>query len=485
MATRKLGWALAFALLLALLAAARGVGPARDIPAGTGYAALELCSRSFVSGEAFDHVRARYVEPAVRPLPWIWSIAYQPGVRVEVHSVLPTLRHSRTSIFRAGLGCTVLPPGTSEERVRAQPFRPAAELADDPRPWPLGEGSAERERLGDSLRGLVERHAETIFGETSDDPARRRNTTALLVAHDGRLVFERYGQGYTRAQPQLGWSMTKSLTAILAGAFVRDGKLSLDQPVGLPRWQGTPKRDIRWRQLLNMAPGLAWFEGYRGESDVTEMLFSQADQGAWAADRPLTSTPGSVFTYSTGFSNIAMLRLRQLLGGDPQALYDYTRRRLFEPLGIRHGVIEPDASGTPIGGARGFLRPVDWLRLGQLVANGGRWNGGQLLPRDYVAFLTAPSPASAGYGGSIWRVDSEMVPSAQRPRLPGDLVWFAGHLGQLTVIVPSLDLVVLRMGVSVSDTMEHSVCRDQTFALVADLAQARWPGSSGGRPRPR
>src|SRR5262245_58646609 len=116
-----------------------------------------------------------------------------------------------------------------------------------------------------------------------------------------------------------------------------------------------------------MAPGLRWFEGYGGASDATEMLFSQPDQGAWAADRELTSPPGTVFTYSTGFSNIAMLRMRQLLGGSHQAVYDYYQQRLFRPLAIRGGVIEADASGTPVGGARGLLRPVDWLRLGQLI----------------------------------------------------------------------------------------------------------------------
>src|SRR5262249_4980069 len=153
----------------------------------------------------------------------------------------------------------------------------------------------------------------------------------------------------------------------IAGLFARDGKLALDAPVGLSRWKGTPnKAAITWRQLLNMAPGLSWFEGYGGASDATEMLFSHADQGAWAADRPLVDKPGTHFVYSTGFVNIAMLAMRESLGGSSQELYDLYQRELFAPLGIRGGVIELDASGTPNGGARGILRPVDWLRLGQL-----------------------------------------------------------------------------------------------------------------------
>ena len=99
---------------------------------------------------------------------------------------------------------------------------------------------------------------------------------------------------------------------------------------------------------------------------------------------------------------------------------------MFAPLGIRGGVIEPDASGTPVGGARGMLRPIDWLRLGQLVANGGTWNGATILSPEYVKFLTAASPANPGYGAFIWRQPSARIPAALRARLPKDLVFFAG-----------------------------------------------------------
>lgn len=132
-------------------------------------------------------------------------------------------------------------------------------------------------------------------------------------------------------------------------------------------------------------------------------------------------------------------------------------------------MIEPDASGTPVGGARGFLRPVDWLRLGQLVANGGRWNGAEVVPADWVAFMVAPSPASAEYGGSIWRQASPSIPSALRARLPEDLVFFAGHLGQFTVVVPSRDLVVLRMGVDLGGQMGDDPTLNAVLGLVADL----------------
>ena len=172
-----------------------------------------------------------------------------------------------------------------------------------------------------------------------------------------------------------------------------------------------------------------------------------------------------MFTYSTGFSNVAMLRMKQLLGGSHQALYDYYQGRLFAPLGIRSGVIEPDASGTPVGGARGLLRPVDWLRLGQLVAADGNWNGQALIAPEYIAFLRAASPADAGYGGSIWRQPTDRIAPNIRARLPKDLVFFAGHMGQFLIVVPSRGLLVLRMGVS----FDEGGAMDRTFELAADL----------------
>ena len=85
------------------------------------------------------------------------------------------------------------------------------------------------------------------------------------------------------------------------------------------------------------------------------------------------------------------------------------------------------------------------------------------------ALLALASPADAGYGGFIWRGASPRVPAALYGKLPADLVWFAGHLGQFTIIVPSKQLVVLRMGVSIGGNMDFDLARDQAFDLVADL----------------
>jgi CubicO group peptidase (beta-lactamase class C family) len=465
---RKLLWALAGLAVLLVIAAAIGLNRAKDISAGNGYSALELCTRTLVSGQSLELVQKRFVEPKVAQLPQIWKLDIQP-TSVTVSATLPGMANPRTAIFRPGLGCTIVPPGTSVEAVRAQAFTLAPDLPQDDRPWPLGEAQPESAALSEPMRAKIEEHAARLFGEEDTALTMNKNTTALLVASDGKLVYERYAHELAREQPQLGWSMSKTLTAIIAGLLQRKGVIALDAPVGLPAWKGTPKESITWKQLLNMAPGIAWFEGYGGKSDATEMLFSQADQGAWAAGLEQTSEPGTVFTYSTGFTNIAMLRMRQLVGGSAQAIYDLYQRELFAPLGIRHGVIEPDANGTPVGGARGMLRPVDWLRLGQLMANNGAWNGTPIITAEHAQFMMAASPAASEYGGFMWREDSPRIEPEVRAKMPDDMVWFAGHLGQFMLVIPSKKLVVLRMGVSVGGTMDYDLARVQTFALATDL----------------
>lgn len=466
--TRRHASRLALVCLTALAVQGAQANLIDDIPAGTGYAALEMCTRTMQSRDDYLRVRWYYTVPVVQPLSAVWMVDYVPGIKVKVRSWVPLLTNQRTAIYRKGLGCTVVPPGSTEAAVRAQPFKAIDTPAPSNQSWPLGEAAADASGLSASQIALLKARGDQIFGEATSQVSQKKNSIAFLVAHKGRLIHERYAKDYNREQPQLGWSMTKSLTALIAGAMATDGRLSLDAPVELPQWSGSAKAAITWKQLLNMAPGLAWTEGYTGAGDTTDMLFSQADEGSWAAERPLTSTPGTVFNYSTGFPNIAMLRMRQLLGGSHQALYNYYQQRLLMPLGIRQGIIEPDASGTPVGGARGILRPIDWLRLGQLVSQGGQWQGQTLINANAMNFLLAGSPASAEYGGYIWRQPtSQAIPSDLINRIPADTVMFLGHLGQFTVIVPSKQLVVVRMGVS----LDKDNTRRDVFGTVADLVE--------------
>jgi CubicO group peptidase (beta-lactamase class C family) len=433
----------------ALLAASvpAHAGLLADLPLATAYAAWEVCTRVMQSGDDFERVRDRYAAPKVLPLSKAWSIEVTAGQNVVVNTWLPIPSFKGLAVLRPGLGCTVVPQGTEAALVLRQPiagipWNPATPAS--PQAWPVGEGAAESASLSPAQRALVQRWSDTLFAETRQAPQARQNTVALLVVKDGHLVHERYAPGYTKDQPQMGWSLTKTLTALWAGTLVGEGRLKLDDPAPIKEWAGTPKAAITWRHLLNMAPGLFWNEAYEHASSTSEMLFAHADQGGFAADQAVVAPPGTQYNYSTGTTAILSKALRNLLGADPQASYAHMQAHLFQPLGLRNAVVEPDATGTPIGGAAGVLRPRDWLRLGQLALDDGRWNGKALVPSDFVRFMKMPSPANATYGGFVRLYDAKELP----PGTPQDVFYFSGLMGQYLVVVPSQRLVVLRMGVS-------------------------------------
>ncbi|MDE2402359.1 MAG: serine hydrolase [Burkholderiales bacterium] len=437
-----------------------------DAPMGTGYAAWELCTRVMQGNDDLARVRERYTAPKVSPLSKVWSVDVSMGHRVEVNTWLPLDVFKRVAVFRPGLGCTLVPPGIDEAAVLRQPLQGVVangQALPSRAPWPLGEGVAEPTRLTPAQQALVQRWSDTLFDEA---PAQaRQNTVAVLVAKDGHLVHERYAPGYNQDQPQLGWSLTKTLTAMWAGSMVGEGRFKLDDPAPVGQWVGTDKARITWRHLLNMAPGLFWDEGHKGFSSTSEMLFSMADQGDYAAVQAVVAAPGSAFNYSTGTTAIVSKALRTVLGGDAQASYDHLQKHLFQPLGMRHAVLQADASGTPIGGAGGVLRPRDWFRLGELVRNDGRWNGQALVSDSFVRFMKTPSPANPGYGGFMRLHDPKELPKGTAT----DVVYFAGLMGQYLVIIPSQQLMVLRMGVSFDQEDTKRRVFEMATALAASL----------------
>lgn len=448
-----------------LLAATACAAPALagiqdDISVGIGLAADELCTRMLVSGDSRARVEWRYVAPQVGTLPLIWRITTDDSgasVGTSLDALLGT--GPRQALHRPGLGCTVVPPGTAAADVLAQPFTPRATRPASTAPWPLGEGAAETTRLDAARLAIVQQQGDKLFADGLLTAwTKRQNTYAYLVVQDGRLVYERYADGYTADQPQHAWSMTKTLTTLVAGLLARDGRLQPDATPPVPQLATGVKAGISWRHLLQMRSGLEWTENFGGYGPNSIMLWLQPDHGAYAASQPLACRdgntgaacadadrfqPGERFLYSSGSTNVAALGIKRLLGSH-QAFYDYYQGRLFEPLGVRGGIVMPDASGTPSGGTRGVLRPRDWLKLGQLILDKGRWQGRALLDPAWIDFMTAPSPAYAGYGAGVWLYGSLEMPTD----MPRDIVVLWGVKGNYVMLVPSKRLAVMRMGYS-------------------------------------
>jgi CubicO group peptidase (beta-lactamase class C family) len=286
----------------------------------------------------------------------------------------------------------------------------------------------------------------------------------VVVISSGRLVGELYASGFTPDMPLAGWSMNKSALSALVGSLVAEGLISPTDRDLLPAWRAPndPRRAIALDDLLRMRSGLRFDEVYTDPlSDVTQMLFASPDAAAYAASRPLLHPPGTVWAYSSGTSNIVSSILRLALKDRPRDYESLPRRALFDPLGMRTAIMEPDASGTFVTSSFMYASARDWAKLGQLFLQRGEWGGRQILPKTWVDYCLQPTPQSRGgcYAAHWWRKLSREFggESPAALRIPADAFHAMGHEGQVLSVVPSRGVVVVRLGLSVhGDAWNHA-----------------------------
>jgi CubicO group peptidase (beta-lactamase class C family) len=216
-----------------------------------------------------------------------------------------------------------------------------------------------------------------------------------------------------------------------------------------------------------MSSGLAYNEGYGDVSDVTRMLYLEPDMTAFAAGKPLETAIGQAFNYSSG-TGMMLSRLWQDAVGDAKTAVDWPNRTLFVPIGMASAVLETDAAGTFVGSSYLYATARDWARFGLFLLQDGAWEGNQILPPGFVAWMREPAPASKGVyaKGQLWLKG----PDGSKPEasfgLPDDIFWVEGHDGQTIAIIPSKKLVVVRMGLT------PSKLGYQPQAMVSALAKA-------------
>jgi len=440
--------ALAF-VALALVAAAFALRPFTAARVGAGFAARVTCglvyNTGFVPGAAWrDYVRFP-IGPAsllidVKPRPWQGAVearaAWIAGAR---------------AIHREGAGC-VLVLDADEARLAAWRDPPHAPPLDPLVPWPAGDAP----RVGPTPPAL-EAAVARAFAEPEGEPGRLRQTLAVLVAHRGRLVAERYAPGIHARTPLLSWSVAKSVVAALIGAAALEGRLDLAAPAPVPEWRepGDPRGTITLDMLLRMSSGLAFDEHYGAINDVSRMLFAESDMGAFAARMPLAHPPDSHWSYSSGTSNILARVLRERFENDVEAMVRWSRAALFEPAGMRRVIFETDTSGSFVGSSLAYASGRDWLRFGQLHLDDGVVAGRRLLPEGWSAYVSTPTPAApeGGYGAGWWTNGGDPAAPERRrwPRLPRDTYAALGMSGQYVLVVPSARLVVVRFGLSQAD----------------------------------
>ncbi|WP_337243434.1 serine hydrolase [Luteimonas sp. gir] len=430
-------------LLVAAPAVAQTAPPAsseahaRAVAAG--YKALTLCSAHLGGGRdpaQVDAVELRGIYPEYQAQ----VDALTAVVDRDAHTVSVAFDPAmppRIAAWRPNLGCAQLPIGADAAAVATLPRFDAAAPDLDARSWPLGERDATAPLRGDdralsaALEGAL---GATAFGEG-------HVTTAVVVVQGGRIVAERYRDGFGPHVPQRTWSVAKSLAGALVGVAAGQGTLDPARPAPVPEWQrpGDPRAAITVDQLLRMASGL---HSDTAGNRTDALYFGGATVAEAAPGWPLAALPGTRFRYANNDSVLAVHALRAATGDDARALSrPYTD--LFWPVGMTRTFAETDWQGGYVLSSQVWSTARDLARFGLLLENDGVAAGRRLLPEGWVQQATTPSgpqpEGDFGYGATLWLLQ-------RSPGVPADTFAAFGNRGQYIVVVPSRDLVLVRRG---------------------------------------
>lgn len=449
-------------LLAAGPAAAQEPRTASDF--GTQGAAKVLCSAVFVSGrdldEALRNSTPDFLPPADAEL--LLSLYAGPKgppggraaapekasievdrqkrmVRVTLHGFTGRAQHFGDQ------GCVILPPGHDDVFFEPVPVR--TKLPDAmSQPWPMGDRPSNTPWPAGLDRAKVQEAVDAAF-------AGEGLTAAFLIVHKGQIVAERYGQGATKDTQLESWSMGKSLTATLMGVLVQQGHFSLDDPAPVPMWHADPKdprSKIRISDLMRMSSGLRFthasqprFEWGREIGDHLYIYAGGIDAFHFSITRPVEHPPNTVGRYRNCDPLTIGYIIRRTVEKSGHNYLTWPQQALFDRIGIRKQVMEPDPYGNFLLTGYDYGMGRNWARLGLLYLQGGVWQGERILPPGWVEFVSTPAPAwdRAQYGGLFW-VNGD----GRWTHLPRTAYYMSGAGGQHVIIVPTHDLVVVRLG---------------------------------------
>lgn len=421
------------------------------IPIITGYAAKNLASGVFISDRSASDVES---------LDLNFSFIRYTSNEVDTINrrvVSRFLWGKSTAIYRDGFGCTLVRKVDEDALLSTKfPEIPPLTYISDLTPWPLGN------ILPDTSTGIPLEHLQKIADDLVDKQYYGGYAFSFLVLHKGVPVVEKYNVGINPETRLLSWSMAKSFTSALTGIMVKDGKLNIKMPAGIPEWANDDRKNITINDLLQMQSGLEWNEDYGNRSDVTVMLHDKADFAMFAYDKMLKYEPGTEWYYSSGSTNIINYIMRTSFANDAE-YYTFATNRLFNKIGMTNAVFEVDASGTQVGSSYIYATTRDYARFALLYLQDGMFNGERILPEDWVEYsITPASDSEERYGAGFWLNLDGTISSA-----PTSMYRCQGHNGQRIFIFPDQDLAIVVLGYSPKKTNDMDFDR-----LVGDVFKA-------------
>jgi CubicO group peptidase (beta-lactamase class C family) len=404
-----------------------------------GYAKI-LCSGVFVSGRTPEDVArgsAYFFMPREEQQQVKWTID-----RVAKLARTSFGNVTREARYYGDQGCIIQNP--EKPGIHFKPVAVKSQLPDaSTQAWPMGD-RADTSALPPGIdRAKLDTATDAVFA----DPAAM--TAAFLVVYKGRIVAERYGQGITRDTQLESWSMGKSLAATMFALLVKDGTYTVEQPAQVPLWRrpGDPRGAIRHIDLLRMSAGLKFLGNQEpGSNDTYPDHYYIYTGGIDAFDYSITrpveypaNTDGR-YRNSDPLTIAYLTKLAVTKRGDN--ILTWPQRALFDRIGIRKQILETDPYGNFLITGYDYGTARNWARIGMLYLQDGMWQGQRILPEGWSKFVSTPAPAwkRPEYGGFFW------LNRVNNWNLPPETYLAAGAGGQNTWIVPTHDLVIVRMG---------------------------------------
>lgn len=400
-----------------------------------------LCSALFVSGrdqtEARAHVAPYFLGPKLESISDFQVDRQRRLVRLTLAN-----RITREAKQYGDQGCVIHQPGRDSvyfKPVRVTTTLPSAATV----PWPMGDLLPTTPLPAGIDTAKLRRATDAAFANPDG------LTAAFVVVHRGRIVAERYDNGANKDMQLESWSMGKSITGTLVGLLVQQGALRLEDPAPVPEWRraaNDPRAAIRVMDLMRMSSGLRFSRGspedIPGYHDHDLIYTGAIDAFQFVTTRPLQFEPNTFGRYRNTDPLTLGLIIRDAVTKRGEEYLTWPQRALFDKLGIRRQVLETDPYGNFLLSGYDYGTARNWARIGMLYLNDGVWNGERLLPPGFVKFVATPAPAwrDSSYGGMVW------VNARGQWKLPKDAFAFRGAGGQETYVVPSRDMVVVRMG---------------------------------------
>ncbi len=438
----------------------------------SGYAKI-MCSAVFITGlrpefaaENVGYFTSPYAERAK---------VSKPVIDYEKKTVSITLPNGivRKAIYVGSQGCVTLPEGV--DSLYFKPIQIEKKLPDSAKMlFPMGDVLPDKPMPTEIDMAKIEQAVNAAF-----EPAEAL-TAAFVVTYKGRIIAERYAEGFSKDTPWESWSMGKSLSATFMGILIDKGVYKLDQPAPIPQWQGKgdERAKIRIMDIMHMSSGLRCrapqdpdFNSALGYPDHLYLYTDAINSFNYAANLPQQWLPNTVGRYRNCDPVLTNYLNRLGIEKLGEKYLNFPQKALFDKIGVRTMVMETDPSGNFLTQGYEFASGRDWARLGNLYLQDGIWNGQRILPKGFTKFVSTLAPAWVAdgrpiYGGLFW-VNGD----GARP-IPKEAYMMLGAGGQSVSIIPSHDLVVVRLGHYKGATAGGKAL-DKAYSLLMEAVPAK------------